>query len=450
MANTYFSRTPASAGNRQIFTFSLWTKISNVTSRMAFYNWGNSTGTVGSGDGNIFFNQGSDQSLVVSCGGGVDMNIATNQRFRDTSAWYHVVIAFDTTQATASNRVKVYINGTQVTSFSATTYPSQNYNLNVNNTSIQRLGTGYDGGITYYYDGSMASFYLIDGQQLTPSSFGETDATTGIWKPKSYSGSYGTNGFFLKFENSASLGTDSSGNGNNFTVNGTPTQTVDTPSNNFATLNPLDGLPSGSGGGATVTYSNGNTRSDSRYGAGEYPLCRANIQVNKGKWYWEAKVDTTGIGLGVGVMSATANNGDFRGGEWVYGAGFSGHSSGASMDKYDNSGTIVIADVSNSGGTIGYALDLDNGTFKIYLNGTLQATDTTLPSDNSVYLFPVTIGTFSASNSWSPISFNFGNGYFATTAITSPVSDTAGLGKFQYAVPAGYYSLCTKNINSQG
>ena len=441
MASTYLSRTQASS-SRQISTLSCWIKKSNVSDSMNIF----SAFSDASFRTEVLLQSAGDFRLLnVS----TSVNLQTSALFRDVSGWYHFVLAIDTTQATDTNRVKIYVNGTQITSFSSATYPAQNSNFMFNNSLPLHIGrTGAYGN--EYFDGLMANYYWIDGQQLTPTSFGETDATTGIWKPKAYTGSYGTNGFFLKFENSASLGTDSSGNGNNFTVNGTPTQTVDTPSNVFATLNSLDGLPSGNGGGATVTYSNGNTRSNSRYGAGEYPLCRANIQVNKGKWYWEAKVDTTGIGLGVGVMSATANNGDFRGGEWVYGAGFSGNDSGASMQKYDNSGTIAIADVSNSGGTIGYALDLDNGTFKIYLNGTLQATDTTLPSDNSVYFFPVTVGTFSASNGWSPISFNFGNGYFATTAITSPVSDTAGLGKFQYAVPAGYYSLCTKNINVYG
>ena len=443
MANSYLSRTPASAGNRQIFTFSFWTKISNVTSRMATYNWGNSTGTIGSGDGQIFFNQGSDQSLVVSCGGGVDINVATTQRFRDVSGWYHIVVAFDTTQATASNRVKVYINGTQVTSFSATSYPSQNYNLNVTNTSIQRLGTGYDGGITYYYDGSMASFYLIDGQALTPSSFGETDATTGIWKPKAYTGSYGTNGFFLKFENSGSLGTDSSGNGNNFTVNGTPTQTVDTPSNVFATFNPL--------GNSSGTYSNGNL---TRAGGND---TISTFGVTAGKWYWEYKLDTQGSGgsashWGIVTSNSQRNADDYVSSVAGFGAIFIRHDYAGTINSYASGGFSSISNTNISSVTftnndiISCAVDLNSATkeLKMYKNN-VHILTSTFSYDGTTPVY-----AYVRYNSGSAGSVNFGNGRFGTTAISSPYSDGAGFGKFQYQPPTGYYSLCTKNINVYG
>jgi hypothetical protein len=437
MATSYLSRTPASAGNRQIFTFSFWTKISNVTSRMATYNFGNSTGTVGSGDGNIFFNQGSDQSLVVSCGGGVDMNVVTNQRFRDTSAWYHVVIAFDTTQATASNRVKVYINGTQVTSFSAATYPSQNYNLNVTNTSIQRLGTGYDGGITYYYDGSMASFYLIDGQQLTPSSFGETDATTGIWKPKGYSGSYGTNGFFLKFESSGSLGLDSSGNGNNFTVNGTPTQTVDTPSNNFATFNAVD-----KSDGTATTFSNGNLNVKHANGAnGAVTAQRSTLAISKGKWYWEAKCISTGGDVRLGIISMSSTDYVTAANPYILNECYTYKQNGV---KGTSSGDTAYGATYTAGDIISILYDADNGSLTFYKNGTTQGVAFSGLSTSFTW------GAFSTEYDGGEYAYNFGNGFFTTTAITSPVSDGAGLGKFQYTVPTGYYALCTKNINVYG
>lgn len=433
MPNTYLSRTPASAGNRQIFTFSFWTKISNVSSRIAFYNWGNSTGSIGSGDGNLFFNQGSDQSLVVSSGGGVDVNVVTSQKFRDTSAWYHVVLAFDTTQATASNRIKFYINGNQVTSFSATTYPSQNYNFNINNTSIQRIGTGYDGGLTYYYDGLMASFYLIDGQALTPSSFGETDATTGIWKPKAYSGTYGTNGFFLKFENGGSLGTDSSGNGNNFTVNGTPTQTVDTPSNVFCTGNPLYRASNNN------TFTNGNLTFT---GSGEaFPMNIATFQPSAGKWYWETKIITKTTNPIIGM----ARNGYTSGGTGraVYRA------DGAIID-YDGNELTGYSSFTNND-IIGCALDLNSGTttLKFYKNNTLIYTYNNIATVLEYSTRGEGMIFFQLYTS-DVISANFGNGVFGTTAISSPYSDGAGLGKFQYQPPTGYYALCTKNINVYG
>lgn len=460
MANTYLSRTPAVAGNRQIFTFSFWTKISNVTSRIATYNWGNSTGSPSSGDGNIFFNQGSDQSLVVSCGGGVDINVVTNQRFRDTSAWYHIVIAFDTTQATASNRVKVYINGIQVTSFSATSYPAQNYNLNVTNTSIQRLGTGYDGGITYYYDGSMASFYLIDGTALTPSSFGETDATTGIWKPKSYTGSFGTNGFFLKFENSGSLGTDSSGNGHNFTIGGgTPTQTIDTPSNVFATMNPLYQSVFG---GSSAILTNGNTKWTGTSNGTSQNATLGTLGVNTGKWYWEVKgnmIYDCLLGIAKSNFDPNGGSGGLQNSGW-WGLVTNVSATGGAGLKFvvDNTLGSSTGTTLSNGDIINIALDATNLKFYIGKNGTWLnsgvptsgATGTgsiaTLPTDTT-FLPACSNYGYTTANSWE---FNFGNGVFGTTAIASPYSDGAGLGKFQYAVPAGYYSLCTKNINSQG
>ena len=443
MASTYLSRTPASAGNRKTWTFSTWFKRTNVSAQHCLLN------QTDSGNANIMTLQITSSGTLEMWDyhtSGFNYNLTSNRLFRDTNAFYHLVAKVDTTQATSSDRIKLYINGVQETSFSTETYPSQNFDCNINEADPQNIGAYVTSSAGSYFDGIMTHTHFIDGTAYDASAFGEYDAN-GVWKIKtSPSVTYGTNGFFiLKDGNSV---TDQSGNSNNFTVaGGTLTNTEDSPSNVFATLNPLDGLPSGSGGGSSVVYSNGNTRSDSRNGSGEYPLCRANIFVNSGKWYWEAKVDTSGIGIGAGVMSADANGGDFRGGEWVYGAGFSGHSSGTGFEKYDNSGSITISDVSNSGGVIGYALDLDNGTHSIYLNGVLEGTDTTLPSDNSVYFFPVSVGTFSGGNSWSPISFNFGNGYFGTTAVSTPGTNASGNGIFEYDVPTGYTALSTKGLN---
>ena len=441
MASTKLTRTPSSAGNRKTYTISMWIKGMGLGSQKTLLdsNFGG-----GSNEHRLLFKTGSNLEYYDYASSAYQFRYITNRLFRDVNAWYHIVCSVDTTQATASDRVKIYINGVQETSFSTETQPSQNLDTSLNTANLHQFGTKNTGAD--YFDGSMSHIHFIDGTAYDASAFGETDAN-GVWKIKtSPSVTYGTNGFFiLKDGNSV---TDQSGNSNNFTVaGGTLTNTEDSPSNVFATLNPLDGLPSGSGGGSSVVYSNGNTRSDSRNGSGEYPLCRANIFVNSGKWYWEAKVDTSGIGIGAGVMSADANGGDFRGGEWVYGAGFSGHSSGTGFEKYDNSGSITISDVSNSGGVIGYALDLDNGTHSIYLNGVLEGTDTTLPSDNSVYFFPVSVGTFSGGNSWSPISFNFGNGYFGTTAVSTPGTNASGNGIFEYDVPTGYTALSTKGLN---
>ena len=274
----------------------------------------------------------------------------------------------------------------------------------------------------------MASFYLIDGQQLDASSFGETDATTGIWKPKAYIGSYGTNGFFLKFENGASLGTDSSGNGNNFTVNGTPTQTLDTPSNVFCTVNPLNN--------SGLTLSNGNLQftgsSASHYAA------QSTFAVNKGKWYFELKDGTDAANNAVGVMNTEAITSDqlnATGGAIFY---------RGNGQKYINGTATSYGATFTTGDIIGVALDMDNGNITFYKNNTSQGVISS-SIDTAKYWSPV-VKVYSSDVA----SINFGNGYFGSTAISSPYSDGAGLGKFQYQPPTGYYSLCTKNINVYG
>ncbi len=223
------------------------------------------------------------------------MYLITNRLFRDPSAWYHIVVAVDTTQSTASNRVKIYVNGTQETSFSTETYPSQNLDTNFNDTNHQNiLGAVYQiGGSLQYYDGYMAEVVFIDGSQLTPTSFGEFDEDSPtIWKPIDVSGlTFGTNGFYLDFENASSLGADVSGNGNNFSVNNLTSidQSTDTCTNNFATFNPLIIFyPT-----YVSTLSDGNltaTRSDN---GGNH----STIMPTQGKWYAEFKCITKGSGV---------------------------------------------------------------------------------------------------------------------------------------------------------
>jgi hypothetical protein len=439
MPNTYFNRTPASAGNRRTWTYSAWFKRATHSVRNALIG---STDTSNSGGGGGGFGIRFDDDngrIVAFAEGAVSFYLVTTQIFRDLNAWYHIVFSVDTTQATASNRFKIYVNGEQLTVFNSATYMPQNFQFQWNTTSVQYIGAYNDGGISYHNNGSMASIYSIDGQALTPSSFGQTDATTGIWKPKSYSGSYGTNGFFLKFENSASLGTDSSGNGNNFTVNGTPTQTVDTPSNVFCTLNAIQS------GSSISTLTNGNLTA----GTNDNKGVAGTLGVNKGKWYWEIKNSGTQTNQRFGV-SNRANEQDGDASPTGDTANVRSYVGLNYQKNYSaSSGTTNTSFVGTNGAIFGFALDLDNGTLGRYVNGTLISTDTTLPSNNSVTFFPFTFVTYNAGN-WNLAQFNFGNGYFGSTAISSPFSDGAGLGKFQYQPPTGYYSLCTKNINIYG
>ena len=437
MASTYLERTPASAGNRRTFTSSFWIKrsqLSGATTYRIFHALGNTNR-----DGLLFDN---DNFRFFIDGG--NYNFVTNALYRDTSAWYHFVVAVDTTQATSSNRVKIYVNGSQITSFSSEVYPTQNFDMNFNTNTVHRIGRDANSN-TNYFDGSMASFYFIDGTALTPSSFGQTDATTGIWKPKSYSGSYGTNGFFLKFENSGSLGTDSSGNGNNFTVNGTPTQTVDTPSNVFCTLNPLIPISS------APTFSLGNLRVESS--TANWRQSGSTLGVSTGKWYWEGKgVSGAGWlalhGIKKTEIASQSENYNFplgyNDGAYSYYSGGTKYVNGTNS-AYGNSWTVT--DI------ISVALDCDNNYLYFAKNGTWQ--NSGVPTSGATGTGGISI---TSGQTWLPfvtthdggLDMNFGNGRFGTTAISSPFSDGAGLGKFQYTVPTGYYALCTKNINVYG
>ena len=296
MASTYLSKT-FSAGNRKTWTWSGWVKRTgfDASNNMVLF------GSYQDGSNQLklqIANTNQIQTYGLS-GGTLVCRVLTNALYRDVNSWYHIVYSLDTTQATSTDRQKVWVNGEEVTSFSTRTDPSQNADLEVNDTNSHTIGQMNSGD---YFNGVLAHVHFIDGTRYDASYFGETDATTGIWKPKTApSVTYGTNGFFLKFENSGSMGTDSSGNANNFTVNGTLTQTVDTPSNVFATLNGLIRNATGS----TLTLSNGNLQSYSAstsYFAG----FSSTLGISSGKYYWEYKLVSTTAGLfytGIGVTS---------------------------------------------------------------------------------------------------------------------------------------------------
>jgi hypothetical protein len=438
MASTYLTRTVSTIGNRKTFTYSGWIKRGIVSAGGGLFGQGNRS----SSDFDIRLE--STGTLRIEPSG---FDIKTNAQYRDCSAWYHFVIAIDTTQATSTNRVKIYVNGEQVTSLASTTYPSLNYDTVVNSSgSTGNVVLGDIFNSSGKFDGSMAHVHFIDGTAYDASTFGETDATTGIWKPKTAPVvTYGTNGFFLKFENSASFGTDSSPNGNNFTVNGTMTQTIDTPSNVFATLDAIQYKTS------ALTYSNGNTTVSF---PSAWVFALSQLGVSSGKWYWEAKVNSGNNAnsyYGICAEMVPAGNGFYnnsQNGAIMYAAGDSG-------DIYIDGSYTASAQTPQNKDTdiLGLALDLDSGTktLKIYKNGTQLTSGGTVNLSsyyNDTFVFPC----FSGNSSSASCSFNlnFGNGVFGSTPLTGTTySDTAGLGIFKYEVPAGYYALCTKNINTQ-
>jgi hypothetical protein len=419
--------------DRKIQTFSTWVKRSALVETnyrlISGYNGSSSYST------DINFNS---NCLRMEVGGSSQFEIITSALYRDISAWYHIVVAWDTTQATASNRVKMYVNGSQITSFSTANYPNQNDTPQITvNGSNTVIASGWGGG-SETFDGYMSETYFIDGQQLTPSSFGQTDPSvpsSGIWIPKAYTGTFGIAGFYLKFANSAALGTDSSGNGNTFTATNLTSvdQSTDTPTNNFCTLNYIQ-----NGNGTTSTLTEGNLVA----GTADNKGCSANFGVNRGKWFWEVKNVGTQLNQRFGV-SNRANEQDGDAGDPANTRSYVG----ASFYKNYNTTSSVsdAAFVGTNGAIFGFGLDLDNGTLRRYVNGSLINTDTTLPSDNSVTFFPFTFVTFNYGN-WNQAQFNFGSPMYTGGGY----ADAAGFGNFSYAVPSGYYALCTKNLANFG
>ena len=430
------NRTFTTPTNNKIFTWSGWVKRSSLGTMSTIFrtiaNGSNvSTGFRFEETSNIFrffFFNASDGDLQ------------TTQVFRDVSAWYHLVVAVDTTQATSSNRVKIYSNGSQITSFSTATYPTQNYNPQMNSAINHFIGK-YS-VVDEYYNGYMSDVFFIDGQQLTPTSFGETDEDTGIWKPKAYTGTYGTNGFYLQFKNSASLGTDSSGNGNTFTVNNLTSidQTTDTPTNNYCTMNPLDNYWQSS------TFTEGNLQVQTSNT--QYSPNYGTIGVSKGKWYWEVKVtaqSSSGVLPMIGVASTQCSSASQELGYSANDYGFATFSGNIRSNSTNNTygNAISLGDI------VSVALDLDNNTIKFYINGTVQNSGTpySITASSSTVLgnyFPA-YGDFSSSNN-TTAQFNFGNPPYSANGYT----DGAGYGNFSYAVPSGYYALNTRNLSHFG
>ena len=230
--SAYLTRTNSSAGNRRTWTFSAWVKVTNLNASQN-YILGGTTDNYNLNWAVFFF--GSDELTFYSYSSTQQYQLHLHEVFRDPSAWYHLVLAWDTTQSTEADRIKIYINGSQITSFDTAAYPSLNYEEPYINNNIQqdigRAATADKG-----YDGYMAEVHFVDGSALSPTSFGETKS--GIWIPKKYTGSHGTNGYHLDFADGSALGDDESGNGNDFTPNGLAATDVmlDSPTNNWCVL----------------------------------------------------------------------------------------------------------------------------------------------------------------------------------------------------------------------
>ena len=433
MANSYLSHSQSS-GNRTNWTLSAWVKRSKLgTAQYIMSNY--------SGSNYCYLQINPDNKMrFLDYSSGNNCNKITTRLFRDTNSWYHVVIAIDTTDGTAEDRFKLYINGERETAFDTSANFSSSFNTNMNvsgHTSV--FGVNQEGNASYW-DGYMSHIALVDGATLAPTVFGETDSTSGIWKFKSPSGvTWGTNGVHLKFENSGALGTDSSGNTNTYTVNGNLKQAVDTPSNVFATLNPL--IKSG----YTITYANGNNKAT--YSSSGWMGTLSTLGVSSGKWYWEGKMNTTGDNNFFGIMSENVNMSSTTVQNQTTGVILA---KGSGDLRINNSDTSSYFNALSNGDIFSCALDLDSATktIQFYKNGVANGSAVNLPTNMQTgFIFPCFVGN--SSSVTINHETNFGNGYFGTTAITSAGSNGNG-SLFEYDVPSGYYALNTKNINTYG
>ena len=450
-SSDYLNRTPSSASNRKTFTFSFWVKRTKLGTNDTIYN----VRPDSNGANRLSFHSTTDTFRIAL--EPIGKYIFTTRKFRDVSAWYHIVAAFDTTQGTASDRVKIYINGVQEGSLvkgdgGAATYPDENTDLDINRDVVINIGRDLETS-SDFIDMYLAEFVFIDGQQLAPTSFGEFDEDSGIWKPIDVSGlTFGTNGFYLDFENSGSLGADVSGNGNNFTVNNLTAidQTTDTCTNNFVTLNPLAQTTT------KGTVSQGNLEYDRQGSTANWVAIGSTIGVTTGKWYYEYKVIDAGTpnqGSQIGFVNYDVSNfqsdssSDLSStGEYsFYSGGGNIFANGSSLGTFE--GGYADGDI------IMVAIDLDNSYAYWGKNGSwINSGDPTSGSSGTGGFSITGVGT----NIFAPAiahredgngQANFGNPPFT---ISSGNTDGNGYGNFEYAVPSGYYSLNTKNLAEYG
>jgi len=426
-----------SDGNRKTWTFSAWVKRGSLGSRQFIMGNASASGTNG-------FSIEFDAANCINLGNyttGYTNRLTTNAVFRDVASWYHIVFAHDTTQATDSDRFKLYVNGLLLTDFSIATYPTLDYEGYVN-LAVRALTIGRAGEYNnFYFYGYMTEINFIEGQALTPSSFGETDPYTGRWKAKAYGGTYGTKGFYLKFADnsgttSTTLGKDSSGNDNNWTPNNFSVDNttgdgvgndslVDSPTNygldtglggevrgNYCTFNPLKR------GSTYGNLSNGNLTIAGTTGAAGQQTVQANIAMSSGKWYAEAIITTLGAESAAGVAKATEDTGLFVGrNAGSYGYYYTG-------SKYNNNTSSTYGSSYTSGDVIGVAFDADLGELVFYKNGASQGTAFTgLTSGPYVFEGQARSATSANNNSW-----NFGQR------------------PWKYAAPSGFKALCTQNL----
>ena len=441
--DAHLSKTPGSAGSTTTGTLSWWMKYDVATDSGGQYIYTNKDGS-----NKQFIVRFHNKALKVDHwnGSGYDFQKATSMLFRDPSAWYHICIKIDTGNGTAANRIKLFVNGTNVawgdTDGTVTEDFDGNFFINASTQIGDTIGDGAD------FKGYLAEFVGIDGTAYDADSFGEFDSDSPtIWKPIDVSGlTFGTNGFYLDFEDSANLGNDANGGTDwSETSLAAADQATDTPTNNFATINPLH---FGSDNG-TVTMSEGNLKFSN---SGNDTFRSSTMAVSTGKWYAEFKLTGTATGSGVGINSG--NQVAYIGSNsYDYIFGFNG----IVYNNDSNAGGSFAAPATND--IVGVAVDLDNNKIYWSENGsflnsgdpTSGATGTgaisvTASSSNGTGFYHFAVGDAGSGT----VSFECNFGGCPAFSISSGNADANGYGNFEYAVPSGYYALCTKNLAEFG
>ena len=446
------TRTMGTPTSTRKFTYAGWLKRSEINANQnSFLSWGGSTYAT-----DLRYESGSD-SLYFFFDDNTGWYAKTESKYRDVSAWYQVVLAVDTTQATESNRVKLYVNGTQYgpaldgTDWTQHEIFGQNYDFpELANGQTMAIGKRNSSG-SHFFDGYMSEIYFIDGQALDSSYFGETN-DNGVWIPKEYTGTYGNNGFLLEFkqtgtsQNSSGIGADTSGNDNHFAVSNLAATdvTTDTPTNNFATLNPLDRH-------ANVVLSEGNLQTVNTSGGGHYPIF-TNMAFRNGKWYAEFK-RADGNNWKAAIMSIEHDGGSLSVDSTVGNSTSSVNKVGYGINVSNGNKTHNTTNASYGseiGSILMWAFDADNGKIWWGEDGTWFASGDPAAGSNEAFssidtdtLWTLAFHTYNGHN----LIANFGNAPFA---ISSGNADANGYGNFEYAVPSGFYSLCTKNLAEYG
>ena len=439
MATTkIYSTLSASGADNKKFTFSCWLKrdVLGGTNRILHSTNAGTTFQY------LMFNTSDQLTTYNQYSGASGGELTTNRKFRDVGAWYHLVWVWDTANSTAGDRQQFWINGVRETSFAGESQPSLNQAGSVNSGNTTYIG-GNDAD-TQYFSGLMSHINFTGDQVYSASTFGETDATDGMWKIKtSPSVNYSVNGYFLKMEDSSNLDLDSSGQSRSFTTAGTLTATKDNPSNNFATLLSLNKQT------ADGTIANGNTTFT--YNAdGTWRSNYATINASAGKYYFEMKAGNTDDNF-IGILAS----------EQMLGTNDTGYNqSKAYVMKSD--GNLYNNNTSKSGGVawttndvIGVAFDLTNGAIwfsknNVWTNSATISEIAAGTTTNAAYtgITGDFYGAMGIGKEGAIQYFNFGNGYFGTTSVTSAGTNASGNGTFEYDVPTGFTALCTKGLNT--